>query len=71
MPEDSPRHCPGCSAVLGHPKRLVCEDCWKSLPRALQDGFNRAPTLPDRRQAFRAILDHFRERREQPELKLL
>lgn len=64
------RQCPGCDCGLHHRNRLVCDPCWRSLPHGLSQAYNQSRTLEDRRAAFRAILDHFRDQREQPQLDL-
>lgn len=67
---ETARHCPDCDAVLTHPKLLLCHPCWSKLPQALRQGFNLAPSMEDRRAAYRQILRHIREKKENPELKL-
>lgn len=62
------RHCPDCDAVLTHPKLFLCHPCWERLPAPLRQGFNLAPSMEDRRAAYRAILEHIRERKANPEL---
>ena len=62
------RHCPDCDAVLTHRNLLLCHPCWGRLPVTPQNNFNRAPTPPDRRAAYKAILDNIRERKANPEL---
>lgn len=64
------RHCPDCDAVLTHPKLLLCHACWARLPVALRQGFNHAIDLSQRRANYRLILEHIRERKENPELML-
>lgn len=64
------RRCPGCNCDLHHRNLYVCHDCWRALPRSLSQGYNQSRTLDDRRAAYRAILEHFRQKKEQPELGL-
>lgn len=63
-----PHHCPACGELTDHPKLLLHHACWKKLPQALQQAFNQARTLEDRRASYRAILQQLREKKEQPEL---
>jgi hypothetical protein len=68
--EPQTRQCPGCEGELNHPKLLICHACWAPLPAKLKQAFNRAPSMPDRRAAYREILEHFRQLKQQPELLL-
>lgn len=60
--------CPACGEAKQHRNLLLHHACWDKLPSILQQNFNRAPTLDDRRAAYRAILEHLREQKENPEL---
>lgn len=62
------RHCPDCEAVLTHPKLLLCHPCWDRLPAKLRQGFNHSIDLTQRRENYRAILEHIRDRKANPEL---
>lgn len=62
------RMCPMCGQDTAHRNLLLHHECWQKLPPKLQQDFNRSPTIDDRRAAYRAILEHIRERKEQPEL---
>ncbi len=62
------RICPMCGQDTAHRNLLLHHECWQKLTPKLQQDFNRAPTIEDRRAAYRAILEHIRERKEQPEL---
>lgn len=62
------KNCPACGQPLTHAKLLLHHPCWNALPASLRSDFNRAPTLVDRRKAYRAILDHLKHERENPPL---
>lgn len=62
------RQCPGCECGLFHQTRYVCDPCWRGLPKTLSAAYNQSRTLDERRSAYREILTHFRDKKQQPEL---
>lgn len=64
------RQCPGCQCQLHHRNLYICHDCWRALPKTLTAAYNQSRTLEERRTAYRSILTHYRDKRQQPELGL-
>lgn len=64
----APHLCPACRKPTEHANVLLHPPCWNALPANLRADFNRAPTMPDRRAAYRAILDHLKHERQNPPL---
>lgn len=64
----NPKNCPACGKPVTHAKMLLHHDCFNALPGNLRSDFNRAPTIEDRRAAYRAILNHLKHERENPPL---
>ncbi|WP_395753357.1 hypothetical protein [Prosthecobacter sp.] len=62
------RHCPGCEVILTHPCSIICHACWQGLPQTLRHAFVHTTSIYDRWDAYNAIVDHFREKKENPEL---
>lgn len=64
------RQCPGCGVDLTHRTLYICHECWRVLPAGLRKGYNHSRTLDERREAYKEILRHFRDKKQQPELPL-
>lgn len=67
---DTSRTCPQCGCAISTHRRFICQPCWNGLPASLRSTYNQSRTLADQRAAMRAILEHVRTEKQQPQLRL-